>query len=46
MVLSFSYLMSPFTSCDIFAITQTNCFDAKITSKEGVLSKDVKATVL
>ena len=36
--------MCSFTSFDIFAATQTNCFDAKLTGNEEVTSKDAKAT--
>jgi hypothetical protein len=36
--------MCSFTSFDIFAATQTNCFDAKLTGNDEVISKDAKAT--
>ena len=35
--------MCSFTSFDIFAAAQTNCYDAKLTGNE-VTSKDAKAT--
>ena len=36
--------MCSFTSFDIFAATQTNCFDAKFTGNDEITSKDAKAT--